>query len=48
MTVAEMKAVDIRTVDRETLVNIRDVKIDRSLPLEERVRSFVESYLRNL
>ena len=42
MTVEEMKAVDIRTVDRETLVDIRDVKIDRSLPLEERVRSFVE------
>ena len=48
MTVEEMKAVDIRIVDRETLVDIRDVKIDRSLPLEERVRSFVESYLRNL
>ena len=48
MTVEEMKAVDIRTVDRETLVDIRDVIIDRSLPLEERVRSFVESYLRNL
>lgn len=29
MTVEEMKAVDIRTVDRETLVDIRDVKIDR-------------------
>ena len=42
MTVEEMKAVDIRTVDRETLVDIRDVKIDRLLPLEERVRSFVE------
>ena len=33
---------NIRTVDRDTLVDIRDVKIDRSLPLEERVRSFVE------
>ena len=42
MTVEEMKAVDIRTVDRDTLVDICDVKIDRSLPLEERVRSFVE------
>lgn len=42
MTVEEMKAVDIRTVDRDTLVDIRDVKIDRSLPLEKRVRSFVE------
>lgn len=42
MTVEEMKAVDIRTVDRDTLVDIRNVKIDRSLPFEERVRSFVE------
>lgn len=42
MTVEEMKAVDIRNVERDTLVDIRDVKIDRSLPLEERVRSFVE------
>ena len=26
----------------EQLVDIRDVKIDRSLPVEERVKSFVE------
>ena len=42
ITVEEMKAVDIRTVDKDTLVDIRDVKIDRSLPKEERIRSFVE------
>ena len=42
MTVEEMKAVDIRTVDKDTLVDIHDVKIDRSLPKEERIRSFVE------
>ncbi len=42
MTVEEMKAVDIRTVDKDTLVDIRDVKIDRSLSKEERIRSFVE------
>lgn len=42
MTVEEMKVVDIRTVDRDTLVDIKNVKIDRSLPFEERVRSFVE------
>lgn len=29
MTVEKMKAVDIRTVDKDTLVDIRDVKIDR-------------------
>ena len=42
MTLEEMKSVDLRTVNREELVDIRDVHIDRSLPIEERVRSFVE------
>ena len=42
MTLEEMKAVDVRTVDRDSLVDIRTVHVDRSLPLEERVRSFVE------
>ena len=42
MTLEEMKSVDLRTVDREELVDIRDVHIDRSLPIEERIRSFVE------
>jgi len=42
MTVEEMKSVDIRTVRREKLVDIREVHIDRTLPLEERGRSFVE------
>lgn len=42
MTVDEMKNVDVRTVSRDELVDIRDVHIDRSLPKEERVRSFVQ------
>ena len=42
MTVEEMKKVDVRTVDRNALADIRDVKIDRSLPKEERIRSFVQ------
>lgn len=42
MTVDEMKNVDIRTVNREELVDIRDVSIDRTLPKKERVRSFVQ------
>ncbi|MCD8153503.1 MAG: hypothetical protein LUF78_02200 [Clostridiales bacterium] len=42
MTVEEMKNVDVRTVDRNALADIRDVKIDRSLPKEERIRSFVQ------
>ncbi|MCF0134302.1 MAG: hypothetical protein HUJ72_10580 [Blautia sp.] len=42
MNAEEMKAVDIRTVDRESLVDIRNVEIDRSLPKEERIRQFVK------
>jgi hypothetical protein len=42
MTVEEMKNVDVRTVSRDDLVDIRDVHIDRSLPKEERIRSFVQ------
>ena len=42
MTVSEMQQVDIRKVNREDLVDIRDVEVDRSLPREERIRDFVE------
>lgn len=41
MTVEEMKAVDIRTVSRDDLVDIRDVVIDRDAPKEARVKSFL-------
>ncbi len=41
MAIEEMKNVDIRTVRREDLVDIRDVEIDPELPKEERIRSFV-------
>lgn len=41
MTLEEMKAVDIRTVRREDLVDIRDVHIDRTLPKEERIKDFI-------
>ena len=43
MIIEEMKAVDIRTVERNILVYISNVKIDRSLPPKECVRSFVGS-----
>ena len=42
MTLEEMKAVDIRTVDPDTLVDVRDVHIDPNLPWEERMRSFLK------
>ena len=42
MTLEEMSAVDVRTVSRDDLVDIRDVKIDRALPKKERLKSFIE------
>lgn len=37
----EMKNIDIRTVDRDSLVDINDVKIDMNLPREERLIEFI-------
>lgn len=42
MAVEEMKTMDIRTVDRDSLVDIHDVVIERTKPKEERIRSFAE------
>ena len=42
MILDEMSAVDVRTVSRDDLVDVRDVKIDRALPKEERLKSFIE------
>ncbi len=41
MTLDEMRAVDVRTVDRESLVDVTKVRIDEGLPKEERMREFV-------
>ncbi len=41
MDMEEMKNVDIRTVDRESLVDISDVHINRKLPREERMADFI-------
>ena len=46
MTVMELDAlkdVDVRTVEKEGLVDIREVEIDRSLSLEERKRAYLEA-----
>ena len=46
MTVMELDAlkdVDVRTVEKEGLVDTREVEIDRSLPLEERKRAYLEA-----
>lgn len=37
----KMRNVDIRTVDKSTLVDIKDVKIDESLPLKERMLDYL-------
>lgn len=36
MTLEEMKAVDVRTVDPETLVDVTTIKIDENMSKEER------------
>lgn len=36
-----LRQVDVRTVDPDTLVDIRELNIDTSLPKEERMREFV-------
>ena len=33
--------IDIRTVDREALVDIRDVKVNTALPKQERILDFI-------
>lgn len=38
----KMKDVDIKTVDVESLRDIRDVKIDPDLPREARIKSFLD------
>ncbi|MEG2520130.1 MAG: hypothetical protein RSA86_02170 [Christensenellaceae bacterium] len=37
-----LRQVDVRTVDRDTLVDIRDLDIDTSQPKEERLKAFVQ------
>lgn len=36
-----MRNVDVRTVDKSTLVDIADVEIDMALPDRERIRDFI-------
>lgn len=40
-TLDEMKSVNIRTVDRESLVDINEIQIDESLPPKERAAEFL-------
>lgn len=38
---AQMREVDVHTVDRESLVDIREIQIDRELPREQRFEDFM-------
>ena len=38
----EMKAADIRKIDREGLANISQIEIDRNWSMERRLRSYLE------
>lgn len=38
----EMSRVDIRTVDPDTLVDIREIEVDHELPKEARIADFIE------
>lgn len=38
----EMAAVDIRTVDIDTLTDLRDIKIDTKAPVKKKLASFAE------
>lgn len=37
----KMKGIDIQTVDSETLMDIRDVKVDSALPRKEKILQFI-------
>jgi hypothetical protein len=41
MNLQAMRDVDIRTVDPATLVDIRDVKVNKELPNRERILDFI-------
>jgi len=42
MTLEEMREIDVRTVDPESLVDIRTVTVDPALPRAEKLKSFVK------
>ena len=44
INLAQMKEVDLHTVDRESLADIRDVRVDEELPRKQRF----EDYLRQI
>ena len=41
MDLQELKQVDVRTVNPDTLVDIKEIEIDRTLPQGERIQEFI-------
>lgn len=41
MSIAEMKAIDPRTVDKKRLIDRSQIRIDPSQPVEQRVRDWI-------
>lgn len=41
LQLAQMKEIDIHTVDRESLVDIREVQVDNRMPREQRFQDFL-------
>lgn len=41
LQLTQMKEIDIHTVDRESLVDIREVQVDGRLPREQRFQDFL-------
>ena len=45
MTLRELEAmrkVDVRKAEKESLVDVREITVDKELPMEERVRDFMD------
>lgn len=42
MSIEEMRSVDVRTVDPETLVDITSVHLDGEMSRKDRIRNFLE------
>ena len=42
MTLREMKEIDIRTVDPDTLVDIKTVTVNTDLPIDERKNDYIK------
>lgn len=42
LSLEQMQSVDIRTVDKDSLRDIGDVQIDKSLPREQRLLEFIK------